>query len=188
MTLIQVDPLAVLPVTAACASAAFARAADPARDHLERQRQLVRVDSSLASVGRLLDRCHQAAAELAAELAAPAIGECGVPQAVCRSCLGVPLLCSGGLGQCRRCKRVTRLPGKPGCPESPHVSVRDRTGAEQAMCVSHAAAAVRQIDGLVIVCASRADRAVLGDVGRESSIVPSHVTALVHLRDGGGRE
>jgi hypothetical protein len=95
LTEAEADPLAVLPVTAATASAAFARAADPGRDHLERQQQLAVLETSLDSVVRLLDRCRQEAARLAGALAeecrvvdaCPVRGRCAgtVPACRCRA-------------------------------------------------------------------------------------------------------
>jgi hypothetical protein len=191
MRLTEVDPLAVLPVTAATASAAFARAADPGRDHLERQQQLAVLETSLDSVVRLLDRCRQEAARLAGALAEESriVDACPVPWPVCRHCPGVPLSCSARVGRCQRCGRVTDVPpGSSRCLQSPNVTVRDHTGGEQAMCLSHAAAAVRQAQCLVVVSASRADRAVLAEVAGESSVVARHVPRLADARPRGRGE
>jgi hypothetical protein len=191
MRLAEADPLAVLPVTAARASAAFARAADPGRDRLERQQQLAVLETSLDSVARLLDRCQQEAARLAGALAEESrtIEACPAPWPVCRRCPGVGLSCSAGLGRCQRCGRVTDVPpGRSRCLEPPNVTVRDHAGGEQAMCLSHAAAAVRQVQRLVVVSASRADRAVLGEVAGESSVVARHVPRLVDARARGRGE
>lgn len=174
MGLADVDPLAVLPVTAATASAAFARAADPGRERGERQQQLAVLATSLDAVGRLLDRCQQEAARLAGELAEQswASDECPVREAVCRRCPGVPLSCSGGLWHCPRCGRVTDLArAELRCPEPPAVIVRDQSGAQQTTCLSHAAAAVRQVRSLVVVSAARADRVTLSEIASESNIV-----------------
>jgi hypothetical protein len=191
MRLTESDPLAVLPVTAARASAAFARAADPGRDRLERQQQLAVLETSLDCVARLLDRCQQDAARLAGALAEESrtIDACPVPWPVCRCCPGVPLSCSAGLGRCQRCGRVADVPpGRSGCLEPPKVTMRDRTGGERAMCLSHAAAAVRQGQPLVVVSASRADRAVLAEVAAESSVVPRHVLRLADAQARGRGE
>jgi hypothetical protein len=191
MTLIEADPLAVLPVTAATASAAFSRAADPGRDRVERQQQLLVLETSLHSVARLLGRCQQEAARLAEALAQEdrAVDACTVPWPVCRHCPGVPLSCSARLGKCQRCGRVTDVPpGRSSCLEPPNVTVRDRTGGEQAMCLSHAAAAVRQVQRLVVVSASRIDRVVLAEVAGESSVVARHVPRLADARARGRGE
>ncbi len=187
MRLTEADPLAVLPVTAARASAAFARAADPGRYRLERQQQLAVLETSLASVARLLDRCQQEAARLAGALAEETrtIHACPVPWPVCRRCPGVPLSCSAGLGRCERCGRVADVPpGRSRWLEPPNVTVRDRTGGERPMCLSHAAAAMRQVQRLVVVSASRADRVMLAEVAAESSVVARHVP---RLSDAGAR-
>jgi hypothetical protein len=194
MRLTEADPLAVLPVTAATASAAFARAADPGRDHLERQQQLALLETSLDSVVRLLDRCRQEAARLAGALAEDSrtVDACPVPWPVCRHCPGVPLSCSARVGRCQRCQRCGRVtdvpPGSSRCLEPPKVTVRDHTGGEQAMCLPHAAAAVRQVQCLVVVSASRADRVVLAEVAGESSVVARHVPRLADVRPRGRGE
>jgi hypothetical protein len=191
MRLTKADPLAVLPVTAATASAAFARAADPGRDRLERQQQLAVLETSLDSVARLLDRCQQEAALLAGALAEESrtIDACPVPWPVCQDCPGVPLSCSARLGHCQRCGRAADFPpGRSRCLEPPKVTMRDRTGRERAMCLSHAAAAVRQGQPLVVVSASRADRAVLAEVAGESSVVARHLPRLADARPRGRGE
>lgn len=191
MRLTEADPLAVLPVTAARASAAFARTGDPGRDRLERQQQLAVLETSLDSVAQLLDRCEQEPARLAGALAeeSRSIDACPVPWPVCRRCPGVPLSCSAGLGCCRRCDRVADVPpARSRCLEPPKVTVRDRTGAERAMCLSHAAAAVRQGQRLVVVSASRADRVVLAEVAGESSVVARHALRFADARARGRGE
>ena len=50
MGFVDVDALAVLPVTAATASAAFARASDPSRDDAERRKHLALLEVSLCAV------------------------------------------------------------------------------------------------------------------------------------------
>jgi hypothetical protein len=185
MRLTEADPLAVLPVTAATASAAFARAADPGRDHLERQEQLAVLETSLDAVVRLLDRCRQEAARLARTLAEDrrTVDACSVPWPVCRHCPGVPLSCSARVGRCQRCGRVNDVPpGSSRCLQPPNVTVRDHTGGEEGMCLSHAAAAVRRVQRLIVVSASRADRAVLAEVAGESSVVARHVPRLADAR------
>jgi hypothetical protein len=189
--LTEADPLAVLPVTAATASAAFARAADPGRDHLERQQQLAVLETSLDSLALLLDRCQQEAARLARALAEESrtVDVCPVPWPVCRHCPGVPLSCSARVWRCQRCGRVNDVPpGSSRCLQPPNVTVRDHTHGEQAMCLSHAAAAVRQVQRLVVVSASRAERAVLAEVAGESSVVARHVPRLADARPRGRGE
>lgn len=90
MGLADADPLAVLPVTAATASAAFARAADPGRERGERQQQLAVLATSLDAVARLLAWREKEAARLAGELAEQnwTSDECPVRAAVCRRCPG----------------------------------------------------------------------------------------------------
>ncbi len=190
MEVVDVDPLAVLPVTAASASAAFARATDPSRDRVERREQLRSLRTTLASVRRLLDRCEQAATQLAAELDATRGGQaCSAGWAVCQGCQGVPLSCSDGVGQCPRCERTVQLDrGRFACGEPTAVVLRDAIGTEQALCLSHAAAAMRHSACLKVVTASRPARAVLGEFAGHSCGISRHLPGLPHLyeRPGGG--
>jgi hypothetical protein len=111
MGLVDVDPLALLPVTAAAASAAYARASDPARDDDERQEQLTFLEITLSAVWELLDSCDQHTARLAAELCrSRGAGRCEGVSALCRRCLGAHLECSAGVGHCRRCGSTIDLP------------------------------------------------------------------------------
>lgn len=71
MGLVNVDPLRVLPVTAASASAAFARASDPARDDGERREHLMVLEVTLAAVRELLNSWEQETARLAGQLDRP---------------------------------------------------------------------------------------------------------------------
>lgn len=186
MGVVEVDPLAVLPITAAAASAAFARATDPGRDLNERQEQLRSLRSRLTMLRRHLDRCEQAVARLTAELdAAVAARRCSATWAVCRHCPAAPVRRSAGVDGCPGCERTVRLDrGRQGCGEPSAVVLRDATGAEQALCLSHAAAAIRHTRYLAVVSASRADRAALGEVAGESCVVRRHVGLLLDAQGG----
>ena len=156
MGVVEVDPLAVLPIIAAAASAAFARATDPGRDSTERQGQLRSLRSLLASVRRQLDESEQAVARLTTEL-----------------------------GSIRRCQRTVQLNrDHVACEERATVVLRDAAGTEQALCLSHAAAAIRRTHNLAVVSASRPDRAALGEVAGESCVARRHVGLLVDSQGG----
>lgn len=75
MGIVDFDPLAVLPVTAAAASAAYARAVDLNHSADDRRRHLESLERTPASVDRLLDRCQQESARLASELSRPDAAE-----------------------------------------------------------------------------------------------------------------
>jgi len=181
MRLAETDPLAVLPVTAARASATFARVVDAHRHHGERREQLMVLQACLVSMDGLLERCHLETARLAADLAGvgPSTSPCPDPWPVCRHCVGVPLSLSGEGAQCGRCGRITFLPpDSRSCQDPPTVKIRDSTGGEQMLCLSHAAAAIRHVEGSAVVSTSRADRAVLNEVSQESNIVRRRVSRL----------
>ena len=186
MGVVEVDPLAVLPITAAAASAAFARATDPGRHPNERQEQLRSLRSMLTTVRRHLDRCEQAAARLAAELDSADSGRtCSAGWAVCQHYPGAPVTRSAGIDGCPRCERTGRPDrGRLGCGELTTVVLRDATGAEQGMCLSHAAAAIRRTPHLAVLSASRPDRAVLGEVAGESCVARRHASLLLDAQDG----
>jgi hypothetical protein len=186
MAVVEVDPLAVLPITAAAANAAFARATDPGRDLNERQEQLRSLRSSLTTVRRHLDRCEQAAARLAAELDSTVSGRtCSAGWAVCRHYPAAPARCSTSVDVCPRCERTGRLDrGRLRCSEPSTVVLRDATAVEQALCLSHAAAAIRRTPHLAVVSASRPDRAVLGEVTRKSCVVSRHASLLLDAQGG----
>jgi hypothetical protein len=173
MGLVDVDSLAVLPVTAASASAAYARASNPARDDVERQEQLTFLEITLSVVRELLDSCDQQTARLAAELRRSRGGvSCAGVSALCRRCLGAPLDCSAGVGHCRRCGSTIDLPLRNvPCPEPATVVVCDRAGTEQVLCLPHAASVVRDVDHVAVVAASRHCRAALAEVAAESSVI-----------------
>jgi hypothetical protein len=181
MRLADTDPMAVLPVTAARASATFARVADAHHDLSERRQQLMVLQACLVSMGRLLDRCHSETALLASDLAElrPSPDRCLALWAVCGHCVGAPLSPSGERADCPRCGRITVLsPSGRSCGDPPSVKIRDSTGAEQMLCLSHAAAAIRHVERVVVVSASRADRAVLTEISNESNIVRRRVSRL----------
>jgi hypothetical protein len=119
MEVADIDPLAVLPVTAS-ARAAFARAADFSRDRDERQKQL-------------------------------------------RS-----------------------LTTTPGSGEPTTVVLRDAIGTEQALCLSHPAAALRHITCLTVVTTSRPARDVLGEVNGQNCVSSPPVPPLVQGGPRGG--
>lgn len=182
MAVVEVDPLAVLPISAASASAAFARATDPGRDLNERQEQLQSVRSMLTTVRQHLDRSERAAARLAAELdSAVSRRTCSAIEAVCRHYPGAPVRRFSGSDGCPRCEQTVRLDqGRLSCGQPSSVVLREEgTGAESALCLSHAAAAIRRTPHLAVVSASRPDRALLGEVAGESCVVRRHAGLLV---------
>ncbi len=150
MGLVDVDPLAVLPIAAASASAAFARASDPGRDDAERRRQLTFLEETLVALRKLLDNCAEETARLAGQLDRP-VGNAphqGLP-AVCARCCGGAPHPSHGSGRCRHCRSTAEpSPEDARCPDAAAVVVRDLTGDEQALCLSHAIAAPHDV-GLV---------------------------------------
>ena len=95
----------------------------------------------------------------AAEIVRASLPEdaCGITWAVCRRCLGTGLSSSGGSSWCRSC-------GRPGgaaagrstylCPDQATVTVKGEDGDHARMCLSHAAGAVRSVDGLTVVDAT----------------------------------
>jgi hypothetical protein len=190
MGLVAVDPLAVLPITAASASAAFARASDPGADETERRQQLSFLQLKLATVRRLLDSCDFEVARLALALDSRlGLVPCSGTSSLCRHCLGEPLNSSDVIGHCRRCGQDQKLPNAAApCPAAGTVVVRDLAGAEQALCVPHAAAAARQVDQLAIVVASRHSRAVLAEAANASCIIGQRASRLWDGKAGGRDE
>jgi hypothetical protein len=141
------------------ASAALAQAADIGGDVRLRQEQLRVAEQRLDAVGQLLEQARRELAAVAGEVVRASLpdGACGVPWPVCSYCLGVGLAASAGASWCPSCGR----PGPPGsarptclCTERATVTVRDATGAEEAVCLSHAAGALRRVDQLTIVGAT----------------------------------
>jgi len=125
-------------------------------------KQLRTIDERLDAAGDLLERAHRELAAVAEEVVRPRLpeGTCGAPWAVCSHCPGVGLTASAGSSWCPSCGRL----GPPGserptylCIERASVTVRDATGAEAAMCVSHAAGALRRVDRLSVVAATADD-------------------------------
>jgi hypothetical protein len=173
MGLVDADPLAVLPITAASASAAYARASDPARGDVERQEQLTFLEITLSVVRELLDSCDQQTARLAAELRRSRGGAgCAGVSALCRRCVGAPLDCAAGVGHCRRCGSTIDLPlSNDSCPEPATVVVCDPAGVEQVLCLPHAASAVREIAHVAVVAASRHCRAALAEIAAETCVI-----------------
>lgn len=185
MGLVDPDPLAVLPVRAASASAAFARACDPRRDRAERREHLRSLELILTAVRELLRRCEQEAARLAAEVddldpATPCAGH----ERVCSHCHGAPgecsdaAVCDRGLGN--ECHKGGVRCGRPAA-----VTLREPIGVQQTLCLPHAAAAVRQLDPLVVVAASRSSRAVLAEAAGESCVVSRHRRLLADVQERG---
>jgi len=141
------------------ASAALEQAAGNGSDVRLRQEQLRVAEQHLDTVGQLLERARRELAALAAEMVRGSLpdGTCGVAWPVCSHCLGVGLASSAGSSWCPSCGRL----GPPGsaqptylCTEPAKVTVRDATGAEEEMCLSHAAGALRRVDLLTIVRAT----------------------------------
>lgn len=90
-----------------------------------------------------------------------------------------------GVDGCARCERTVRLDrGRLGCGEPSTVVLRDATGTEQALCLSHAAAAIRHTRYLAVVSASRPDQAALGEVAGESCVVRRHGSLPVDSQGG----
>jgi hypothetical protein len=188
MGLVDPDPLAVLPVRAASASAAFARACDPGRDNSERCEHLNSLERILTSLRQLLDRCEQATARLAAEVRSPdATPPCRGPCRICRHCGDGAAGCSELVGRVPSCDwRIKRLYGEGRCGEPGVVTVRDLAGTQKVLCLTHAEDAVRRVDHLSIVEASRSSRAVLAEVAGATCVVSRQATRLAEA-DGCAR-
>lgn len=180
MGIVDVDALAVLPVTAASASAAFARASDPSRDDAERRRHLAFLEVRLCAVRELLDGCDRETSRLAEELDRRAVGApCRGASAICRRCLAAPMNAPSGVVRCSRCGSAIEVSvaDRP-CPEPATVLVRDLTGAEQTLCLAHAAGAARQVHHLSVIAASRYSRAVLSEVSSASCVISRRARRL----------
>jgi len=147
-------------VEAACA--ALDQAADLRRDVRVRQERLRAAEQRLDAVDRLLERSRRELAGIAAELVRASLpeGACGAPWPACARCLGVGLAASAGTSWCPSCGSPDG-PTAAGpaylCPERATVTVRDAGGTKQALCLSHAAGALRRIDQLTIVRATPAE-------------------------------
>jgi hypothetical protein len=148
--------LASLQQMVEAASAGFEQAGDFRKDVRLRQQQMRVAEQRLDGVGQLLQRARRELAAAAGEVVRASLpeGACGVAWPVCSHCLGVGVASSAGSSWCPSCGR----PGPPGsarptclCAERATVTVRDATGAEEAMCLSHAAAALRRVHRLTVV-------------------------------------
>jgi len=151
--------LASLHQMVEAASAALEQAADIGGDVRLRQERLRVAGQRLDAIGRLLERARRELATIAAEMVRASLpaGACGVAWPVCSQCPGVGLASSAGASWCPSCG----TPGPPGsarptylCTDRATVTVRDATGAEEAMCLSHAAGALRRVDRLTVVGAT----------------------------------
>jgi hypothetical protein len=172
MGLVEIDPLAVLPVRAASASAAFARACDPSRDSAERCEHLRSLELALLSLRDLLDRCEQATGRLAAEVPNPTrTTDCTGPWRDCRQCVEGGPGSSAGVWHHLHFGRDAEPPGSGHCGQPAEVTMQDVAGRQRLLCLSHAADAVRERDHVSIVAASRCSRAVLGEVANETSVI-----------------
>jgi hypothetical protein len=180
MGLVDPDPLSVLPVRAASASAAFARACDPGRDNSERCEHLNSLELTLTSLRQLLDRCEQATARLAAEVRSPDTAPPGSrPCRSCRHCRDGAAGCSDRVGRLRSCGwGIQRVNEEGRCGQPGVVTVRDLAGSQEVLCLSHAADAVRMVHHLSIVAASRSSRAVLAEVAGATCVVGRRTTRL----------
>ncbi len=184
MGIVDVDALAVLPVTAASASAAFARASDPSGDDAERRRHLAFLEVTLSAVRELLDGCDRETARLAGELDRRCVvgAPCRGASAICHRCLAPPMTSSSGMVRCSRCGTAIEvsMADRP-CPEPSTVLVQDLTGAEQALCLAHAAGAARRVHHLSVVAASRHSRVVLGEAATESCVISRRARRLADV-------
>ncbi len=189
MSIVEDDPLAVLPVAAAAASVAFARASDTTRGSDERRLQVEALKGALVEASRLLERGTSVVARLSAELDQSQqrthSARCPGATPVCARCLGVALTRSGEIAICLRCGRVHELPpGEFRCAEPASVTVGGTRAEQRSLCRSHAAAARQENCHLQVVLASRPDRAALEEAARRSAVVGSRGPA----RAGRGRD
>lgn len=174
MGLVEVDPLAVLPVHAATASAVFARACDPSRDPSERREQLRLLELTLTSIRELLDRGEQETARLARDMSG---SDCATPCSStlrgCRHSVGRAVHGEEDDGQ--HCASHGDGQGDVACGERGVVIRRDADWMLRTLCLAHAAAAVREGGHLAVVAASRPTRAALAEVAGESCVVRRHM-------------
>jgi hypothetical protein len=145
--------------TTAAACAALAEAVEMGRDMGPRRAQLQAAEAHLNQAARLVERGRRELTTAAAEILRASLpeGACGIPWPVCRHCLGTALTSSGGSSWCRSC-------GRPGgaaaarstylCPDRATVTVRDEVGDDARLCLSHAAGAVRSVNGVTVVDAT----------------------------------
>lgn len=174
MGLVEVDPLAVLPVRAATASAAFARACDPSRDPSERREQLRLLELTLASIRELLDGGEQETARLARDISASdRATPCSSTLRGCRLCVGRAVHGEEDDGQ--HCARHGDDEGDVACGERAVVIRRDTGWILRTLCLTHVAAAVLAGDHLAVVAASRPTRAAFAEVAQESCVLRRHM-------------
>lgn len=185
MGLVETDPLAVLPVRAASASTAFARACDPGRDRAERYEGVRSLELALLSLRQLLDRCEQATARLAAELRnSPGTTVCAGPWRDCHQCIDEAPSSSGGLGHDQHCGRDPGPRSGDDCGQPAEVTMQDVVGRQRLLCLPHAADALRERAHVSIVAASRCSRAVLAEVADETCVVGRRATRA-HTQERG---
>lgn len=139
---------------AACA--ALEDAAHLGQDVRFRQAQLSAVEAHLDEAARLVEQSRQELTSVAAEIIRASLpgDACGAPWAACARCLGTGLTASAGKSWCPSCGRSGGAAAARStylCTERATVTMRDSTGAEAAMCVSHAAGAARDIAGLTVI-------------------------------------
>jgi hypothetical protein len=179
MGLVDPDPLAVLPVRAASASAAFARACDPHRERAERREHLRLLELTLTAVRQLLDRCDEEAAQLALEVFNDDLAtSCAGRHRPCRRCFGAAVDGPEGVGRVERCNCSVERHGAGGCSERSAVTLRDESGASRVLCLKHAADALRQGDHLAVVAGSRCSRAALAEVAGETCLASRRPSRL----------
>jgi hypothetical protein len=147
-------------VDAACV--ALEEAAHLGRDIRFRQEQLAAAETHLDEAARLVERGRQELTSVASEIIRASLPDdaCGVPWAACTRCLGTRLAASAGKAWCPSCGRTGPEAAARStylCAGRATVRMRDPTGAEAAMCVSHAAGAVRDIAGVTVVGADGDD-------------------------------
>lgn len=175
MGLVELDPLAVLPVRAASASAAFARACDPSRDRSERREQLRLLELTLTAIRQLLDRGEQEIAHLAREMSgSDHETPCSGTRPRCRLRLGRAIDGEEDVGRGQNCTCHGDDQSDVPCVEPAVVILWDASWKLHALCLAHAADTVRKGDHLAVVAASRPSRAVLAAVAGEASAVRRH--------------
>ena len=144
-------------VEAACA--ALEEAAQMGRDVGSRRAQLAEAETHLDQAARLLERGRQELTTVAAEIVRASLPDdaCGMPWPVCSRCLGTGLTASAGSSWCPSCGRSGGAAAARSahlCTERATVTVRDEAGDKAAMCLSHAAGAVRDVAGLTVIDAT----------------------------------
>jgi hypothetical protein len=170
-------------VAAACT--ALEDAAHLGCDVAFRREQLAAVEAHLDHAARMVERGRQELTTVATEIIRASLPDdaCGAPRAACTRCLGTELMASGGKTWCPACGRKSGVAAGRAtylCAERATVTMRDTTGAEAAMCLSHAAGAARHIRGLTVIDATdddiqtliaNADRPIRVDTSRRSRLL-----------------